>query len=325
MRKIRLQQFFCLGMSLLVLLQAAEAGMIASQTPRLRPLSESYGEMQWSCSVSSILEHGHMTYTIGDPEAGGWKSELEWPLENVFFLGGIATLTFRQQFQLNMGLWKSLPASPGIMKDSDWLYQYYGNRKAIYSESDATVDSTRFDIHLRYNFFGDYVFLAGGMLGYSRTRQDWEVRDGYQWTIDSSEFYQGPLDGLSVTYKQVLDVPYIGMIVSMFSAKGLAGVNGYLLYSPVAKCHDEDDHILRAKLSRGHVQGDFLGAGVDLRWNVADKWSVSGSVKYSSYDLEGDQEQYFYAGEYAESGTQGIDLTLRGRQLYVGLGAAYDF
>jgi outer membrane protease len=211
------------------------------------------------------------------------------------------------------------------MKDSDWLYEYYGNQKVIYSETNGTLNSMQFDINLRYNFFQEYAFLIGGMLGYSRTSWDWEARDGYQWSIDSGDYYQGPLEGLGITYQQDLDVPYIGAILSMFSANSLLGFNGYILYSPFARCQDEDDHVLRYKLSQGDTKGTYLGLGADLRWNFAPRWAANGALKYSSYKLEGDQTQYFYAGDLAGSGATDIDLTVEGSQIYFGLGVSYDF
>ncbi len=325
MMKLRLRECVLLGTLLFVMSTTAWGGMIASQTPNLPLVSQTQGDMQFSLGLTTVLENGDMTYTIEGPESGGWKSVLKWPLDNIMYLGGVGSLNLFQHFQLNAGLWKSLTDEAGTMEDSDWLYGIYGNQKAIYSESEATVNSTQFDMNLRYNFFRNDAFFISGMLGYSRTIWDWEAGDGFQWTIDPGQFYYGQLDGLSITYKQDLDVPYLGVIFSMFSANSTFGVNGYALYSPLARCQDEDDHVLRAKLSQGDSKGTYLGLGADLRWDFAAHWAVNGMFNYSSYNLEGDQTQYFYAGDLAGSGTKDIDLTVEGSQTYFGLGVSYDF
>lgn len=323
--KPRFRGYVLLVTLLFFMSTSAWGGMIATHIPDFTLLSQGQEELQFSLGLETTLENGDMTYTIKGPEDGGWKSALEWPLDNIMYLGGVGSLTFQRKFQVNVGFWKSLTNDAGTMKDSDWLYGYYGNQKAIYSESKATVNSTQFDINLRYNFFGDYAFLIGGMAGYSRTSWDWEAGDGFQWTVDPGRFYYGPLDGLGITYKQDLDVPYLGVIMSMFSANGMFGFNGYALYSPIARCQDEDDHVLRAKLSQGDSKGTYFGLGADLRWDFATKWSATGRLQYSSYNLEGDQTQYFYAGDLEGSGATGIDLTVEGSQAYLGLGIAYDF
>ena len=325
MMKSRLCNSVLLGIFLFATAIPAWGGMVSTQPPNFTLVSQRQGDMQFSLGLTTVLENGDMSYTIKGPEEGGWKSVLEWPLDTILYLGGVGSINFLQRFQVNVGVWKPLTSDSGIMKDSDWLYGYYGNQKAIYSESDTTVNSTQFDINLRYNFFGDYAFLIGGMLGYSRTSWDWETRDGYQWSIDPGEYYHGPLDGLGVIYTQDLDVPYLGLIMSMFSANGALGFNGYALYSPIARCQDEDEHVLRAKLSQGDSRGSYWGLGADLRWDFAARWSANGTLKYSSYNLEGEQTQYFYAGDLEGSGAKDIDLTVEGSQIYFGLGVNYDF
>jgi outer membrane protease len=274
--------------------------------------------------ASLNVEYGDMTYTIQGPEDGGWKSVLEWPLENIVYLGGLGSFSFSRKFQVNVGFWKSITEEAGTMKDSDWLYGYYGNRKAVYSETDTTVDSTQFDINFRYDFFQRESFSLGGILGYAYTKWDWTAGNGYQWTIDPNNFYQGAIEGIGITYVQKVKVPYLGLALSLSSASSAFGFNVYTLYSPIAKCDDEDDHILRSKLSQGQTDGTFLSIGGDLRWSFTYHWSLTGTLNYSAYDLTGDQVQYFYAGENAGSGATGIDMTVEGSQVYLGLRVGYE-
>ena len=98
----------------------------------------------------------------------------------------------------------------------------------------------------------------------------------------------------------------------------------YTLYSPIARCDDEDDHILRSKLSQGQTDGTFLSLGGDVRWSFTYRWSVTGTLNYSAYDLTGDQTQYFYAGDNAGRGASNIDMTVEGSQVYFGLRVGYD-
>ncbi len=146
------------------------------------------------------VEFGDMTYTIQGPEEGGWKSKLEWPLDNVMYAGAEASLNVREKWRVHAEFLKSVTDDAGTMKDSDWFYGYYGDRAAIYSETSTTVDAYHLDLNLRYRVLQKASVSFGGLIGYSYKHWDWTGGDGYQWTIDPFSHYQGPIQGSGMTY-----------------------------------------------------------------------------------------------------------------------------
>ena len=313
-----------LSVVLLFLFPAFGWTMIASNSSNVTLLDMEDQGIQLFLGASIDVENGDMTYIIQGSEDGGWKSELEWPLENIVYIGGVASVDFRRKFQVNAGIWTSVTDDAGKMKDSDWLFGFYGDQRVIYSETEATVDSTQFDVNLRYNFLSRETLSLGAILGYSYTKWDWKAGNGFQTTIDPFTFFQGPIEGIGITYEEKIQVPYLGLALSMFPLNSSFGFNVYTLYSPIAQCDDEDDHIQRFKLSTGETDGTFLSLGGDLRWKFTDSWSLTGRINYTSYDLEGEQNQSFYAGENAGIRFENIDLTVEGSQVYIGLMLGYE-
>ncbi|GAK50506.1 hypothetical protein U14_01737 [Candidatus Moduliflexus flocculans] len=301
-------------------------GQIASM-PSVNVSFSEEGTSSWfSLGISTLVEFGDMTYSIKGKQDGGWKSELEWPLDGTLYLGGVGSLRLFEQLTLNVGGWTSVYDKTGTMKDSDWLYGYYGSRKAIYSESDSNVEGTHFDLNVRYDIVrSNNVMAFGVLLGYSYTQWDWTSKNGEQWTIDPEEYFQGSLSGKGMTYQQKIGVPYAGIAFSSSIPNSVIDMNAYGLFSPWATCDDEDDHLLREKLSNGESDGMFWALGGDLRWHITPNWSASLLANYSAYDLEGKQTQYFYGGENAGLGAKGIDLSIEGSQFYFGATAGLTF
>ena len=270
------------------------------------------------------VEFGDMTYVIQGLEDGGWKSELEWPLENVMYAGAEVSLNFKERWRLHAEFLKSVTDDAGTMKDSDWFYSYYDDRVAIYSETSATVDAYHLDMNLGYRFLQKTHVSLGASIGYAYKHWDWTAGGGYQWTIDPFSFYEGPITGPGLTYKEDVYIPYLGLDFAFLSSGSNIGVELLTLYSPFAVCLDESDHLLREKRGEGDTQGNFFAARGSIRWNLSSHWSLGARASIESFDLEGDQTQYFYGGDNAGKGVSGIDMKVKGTQSYLGLTLGYS-
>jgi outer membrane protease len=121
-----------------------------------------------------------------------------------------------------------------------------------------------------------------------------------------------------------MNVPYIGLAFSGLTLSPSFGFNVYALYSPVAHCEDRDDHIMRSKLSTGETDGTFFSVGGNVRWQLTTHLSVTSSLNYTLYDLEGEQDQAFYGTDTFGTGSSGIDLDIEGDQVYFGFTVGYD-
>lgn len=317
-----------LGISSIILLSALTSwAMIASSISESSLFDSQDSAFHLSFGPSLQIERGDMTYSIQGPEDGGWKSQLEWDLDNLLYVGGVISARFRGTYEFNTGLWKSVSGGDGTMKDDDWFYAVYGNTPVVQSESDTESDGLHFDVNMRYRFTLRKGMTLSPIIGYAYTKWDWETQEGYQTAVDPFSFYVGPLPAGGVTYTEELYVPYIGLAFSGVTESAALGFQLYGLYSPIAQCDDEDDHKLRGKIINGETDGTFLSLGGDVRWKLSQSWSVTGNLNYTSYDLSGEQRQYFYAGTNPPIGTlfTGIDLDIEGSQTYFGLMASYEF
>jgi len=325
----KIAAMICMGIVLLI--PVSGWGMIASNINRNTLFDIEGGEFHLSFGASLDVETGNMTYTI--QQEGLFKSELEWPLDGITYLGGIVSASFWQRFQVNAGVWKSLESEAGKMKDSDWfdsisdlLYIIYGDDRAIYGEFDSTVDAIQFDVNARYSLFRGSNITFGPMLGYSYTKWEWETGSGFQRS-PFPDYNVGRVTGAGIVYAEEINVPYLGLAFSLSPNSSSFGFNVYTVYSPIVRCIDVDDHILRYKESTGETEGTFLSSGGNVLWNFRGPWSLAGRINYTSYDLEGYQDQYFYEGsEDPPPGTRfdNIDMTVKGSQYYFGFTISYD-
>jgi outer membrane protease len=282
-----------------------------------------------SIGTSVVGQNGDMTYTIRGAENGGWQSELEWPIESVVYAGGNITTTAWERVHLNVAGWKSLNEDAGIMKDRDWfddlralLLTLYGTDVAIYGEFDATIDAAKFDTNLRFDLLRGSPFALGALAGYAYTHFEWVTGDGFQRS-PLPNFNVGSVNGPGILYEQTLQVPYLGLAMSLVSDTTPLGLNAYALYSPLALCEDVDDHLVRFKKSTGRTQGTFFSLGGDVVIRFSRSWRLTGSANYAHYELEGEQDQEFYGGENIGTRFYDLDMTVDGSQMSVGFLLSY--
>lgn len=307
------------------LISVSAWGMIASHPGNMKWYHTQGEELIISFGASMDVESGNMIYAIQGPEGGGWASELEWPLDGIVYMGGMVSASLWGKLQINGGYWRGLSDDAGTMKDSDWIYARYGNERAIYSESKATMtEATHIDINSRYDFLTLGDIAIGGILGYSYTKWNWEAGDGYQTSIDPYRYYVGPIVGTAIIYEEKIKVPYLGLSFSLSPSSSPFGMNIYALYSPKAQCDDVDDHVLRFKEAIGKTEGTFFSVGGSLLWNFIGSWSVTGKMNYTKYDLEGKHDQYGYGGSLLGWSATDIDLTIEGSQFSLGAMVSYD-
>lgn len=317
----------CLGVVVVLGWAGGAQGRVASLLSQRVETGGAGRQFSLYLGTSLGIENGDMTYTIRGDEDGGWRSELEWPLESILYVGGNVSALIDERFQIAGSLWKSIGDDAGTMKDSDWMDELspylewrYGDDKAVYGEFDSTVDALQLDLNGQFAFVRDSNFVLKALVGYAYTHWEWTSGNGFQ----SSPFpdLNGWVDGTAVLYEQTLHVPYLGVSV-LFTPLPEIGMNLYTLYSPFAQCKDVDDHVQRYKKSTGETDGTFFSAGGEVFWNVGQGFSLSGTINYTLYDLDGKQAQAFYAGEHAGLRYDGIDLTVTGKQIGLGVLLGY--
>jgi len=258
--------------------------------------------------------NGHSTYHISFDSSwasgGHGESELEFPLDN--FMAGMHVVAggrhetggTQARGRLSMSLLGVVNKDAGIMKDSDWIENDAAFGEAphegrdLYTESDARLKGTIFDIEYAYYFRCNQSWTLGPMLGfrYHQFKYDIYGYRGFYWT--TPVYGEGKVLEYEVTYK----IPYIGL-----TGEALIGYKHQFRfvwsfgYSDWTEVRDRDDHILRYKLSEGECEGESYLSNVGLDWNFLPHWILSVGAEYVDIEATGTQHQRFYAG--ASAGT----------------------
>lgn len=275
---------------------------------------------------------GDTTYQIGgtvDTPSGSSEihfplSELEFPLD-VYMLSVGGSLEFAEKWKLSANVKKNINSDAGKMKDSDWgIFFDDPDSLDIYSESDADLEALITDINLRYRFYkkSNWSFIAG--LGYLRQNFDYEISNLDQWYPSLNDYYgydigHDYVSGKVLEYEVTYNIPYME-IGTQFKIKDKFRLEASLGYSPLVNVTDEDNHILRSKISEGDCDGDAILLSLEGRYDFLTHWFLTLQLDYMMIETDGKQKQYTY-GEW----TATIDQEIESEQIFAALAVGYAF
>jgi hypothetical protein len=252
---------------------------------------------------------GDSTYRISgvDSQLGSWASELEFPLNNI--MAGISLITgsrhgknpSQTKARFSLTWLRVVKEAAGIMKDSDWVENDAAFGEAphagtdIYTESDAQLLGTIFDVNYAYHFRLNNSWSLGPMVGVRYQELEYDIYGyrGYRYNrpISSTE--------KALEYEITYKIPYIGLGSDLlFGKNGQFQFHLTLAYSDWAEAEDRDDHILRYKLSEGDCEGEAYLIKVNLDWSFYPNWLLGLGAEYVDIDTIGTQHQSFYAGPF---------------------------
>ena len=179
------------------------------------------------------------------------------------------------------------------MKDSDWMTSSNPDQLDIYSESDAELDALIIDINLRYRFFEKSVLSFNAGIGYLHQQFNYDVYDLDQW-YPSGVYGTGHdyVSGKVLAYEVSYSIPYME-IGAQFKIKDIS-VETTFGYSPFVNAHDEDNHLLRYKLNKGHCRGDAMFVSFKGEYNFLNNWFLTLGLEYMKIETEGASNAYFY-------------------------------
>lgn len=298
-----------------------------------------------AAGVDLTLELGKMsgesTYEIGGKFIGATPSEsgayhfpiskLEFPL-NVTMAALSANVDITDRFSVSGRIAKNLSQDAGQLKDSDFL-GYTGDNTVldVYSTSDADLDAKTYDVKFLYKLFSrpDQSLAVGA--GYLYQKFDFVASDVDQWypSLNAAYGYDighdivgGPVLTYNVTYK----IPYVEIAAKARPTDSVR-LAASLGYSPSVTAKDEDNHLLRSKLSKGSTDGTAILFNVEGRMDFAKNWFGTARYNYVNIDTEGKQTQTRYAAtSEGAAGTIGtIDEKIKSEQSSVYLGVGHAF
>jgi hypothetical protein len=309
----------------------AGLGLILSSAPGLLAAPG----WSWSTSLDTIVALGDTRYLMELPGSPGLSSELVFPL-NTLLVG----LTFHGErmagrrdggwnWSLEASIAVNLRAPFGKMQDYDWdMYPGYPKTLWSYTESDPTMlwlaASTAWKPALAAGGWGKLEAVLGYRLHYISQRE-YGING---WQYDTALTLIDDPGLLALTYWVLWNIPTAGLAVTLNPAPAVTVALEAGLAVPYVS--DQDDHVLRYKLSTAHGLG--LGGYADLSarysWGRAEArvrpyLSLTGSVLYMKANTLQTQTWYGddpnFAGDETGMVIPGVDHQISTRQFTAAL------
>lgn len=277
--------------------------------------------------VETTTDSGYVRFPI---------SELMFPLD-IYMASVGCSVDIEKKWNFRTYLKKSTTRDAGKMEDSDWGINYYEidwwmdpNSLDIYSESDAELDALKFELNIQYSLLNEpYEYLnllitAG--CGFLYQKYDFEVSNLDQWYPSLNEYFGYDIGhdyekGKVLTYEINYSIPYI-MIGTKFDIQDIFYISAEFGYSPFARAEDEDDHILRSKISKGDCDGDAKLLSLELLYSIPwiDKMFLMLDLDYFEIDTKGESKSYI-DGYYDHT----INQKITSKQISTSLSIGYRF
>ncbi len=277
---------------------------------------------------------GKIDSPLGSSEVHFPLSELKFPLD-VYMASVGGSIEFAEKWKVNASVKKNINSDAGKMEDSDWGIWYLDSELPhmpgyspdsldIYSESDADLDALIMNINLLYKFYekSNWSFSAG--LGYIHQNFDYEVSNLVQWYPSYYDYFGVDLghdyvNGVVLTYEVIYSIPYIELATE-FKIKDKFSVGASIGYSPFVNVKDEDNLILRSKISKGDCDGNAILLSLDGQYNLTESWFLTLLFNYTTVDADGKSKSYF-DGEYSHT----IDQKIESKQILTTFAVGYAF
>lgn len=296
-----------------VLRAAALAGLLAATAARA---ADDDARWRLDAGVPVDLVGGHTTYEIWAADASSSvRSRLAFPLQGV--AAGIhARLAAPRsedggRWTFEASLQHTLGDAAGTLEDSDWIDGVAETSQVgsshpgldIYSTSRASLSAVLFDGRVSWEHAVTPALRLAPLAGVLYQSFSFVVTDvnqvGYgPWAAG----YTGSTTGRVLTYDARYTAVYVGGRGALARGRFAGTLDAW--YSPFARASDEDDHLLRGKLSRTEADGhawQLRGEG-RVALGPVDELSLQASVV--AFRVTGTQTQTFYAGP--DAGTSGV-------------------
>lgn len=293
-------------------------------------------DIEFEIAFKSGYIYGDSTYQIDFPWGNNrGYSELKFPIGN-WVMGGTATLGIHPWYVNFEGLTAISEQSSGDMRDRDWINEMM----FLFSttDSDAELELMIFDANLEYDiwrggdFWEDSSFdnVEGRFSALAGFRYERLQYDIYRIRTNDTGLELFP-DTKVLDYEIRYAIPYLG-VHSSYSATipdhdtnffDRVGLDLKVCFSPQVIATDQDDHLLRHKISEGKTTGFGWLAGLNTFFNTKNNWSCVLGLDYLYIETDGHQDQYWYGDDPVTAITDdtgsrisNINLQITSHQLY---------
>ena len=291
---------------------AAEVVAPAVAAAPVKPVKEEKCGWHGGAWLGAGYWGGDITYSIGGHVAefiNGVKvaegtaydplSELKWPI-NVAMAAVGGNFGYKDCFDVDISLAANINDPSDKMEDSDWLDDFDSSLKTVYSESDEELKAYRGDVDLKVWMFRvgpkeKATFMLGPVGGFLFQHFDWTAKNLDQWYPQNPEIPHDRVAGDVITYKVDAKAPYVGLATKVLMGRLVFDADVALAYYWVS---DEDDHLLRYKISKSDCDDWGWKADAQVRFYFVKNFYAQALVNAMGYEVTGVQKQSFYAGEY---------------------------
>lgn len=277
-------------------------------------------ERYWQVQIGGGYLWGETLYRIGgvvtqiDGTFGGTTqyplSELRFPLTGPVMTAR-ASMRVSETLQLSLPFRMNIPRYlSGKMRDSDWgifFLEGYSWAEAdsldIYSESDTRATLLSFMPALRWRLGSWRILSLWCGVGIDLDYFDFSVTNLDQWYPSYSRYQ----DYLSAAYKDHIRVNKLALTYFLIAAAPNINTRFRLRptetldlsvdasFSPLFFVYDQDDHILRKKLSHGYTSGIAVKTAGRAAWQFNPLVGIELNVSWRYAYGDGRQIQTEYA------------------------------
>jgi hypothetical protein len=278
-------------------------------------------EVTAEIGASFIALNGYTRYQIGgdctiNNESGTLRfpiSELVFPLTSQYAsLKGAVEIENFIRFEGTFN--KNLVVNTEHLKDSDWGYLYNNYHSEltraspdsldIYSESDAELEATIWDINIGCRIMNKPKFTMLIALGFMQQYFDFKVSNLDQWYPSYSIYFDNTDEGIKydvypyhqyksgriLQYNVTYNIPYIKVNFGFKPIENIV-ISSDLGISPFVSAKDYDNHVLRDKISNGDCTGVSFKTNIDIKYLFTKFFYAGNKLDYLYIGASGKQKQ----------------------------------
>lgn len=228
-------------------------------------------------------------------------SELIYEADNAKLLNVGFRYKFHPEYIAKFKYKTLLQDGSNVVNDYDWFDNTKSDWTHWSNHPNTKLDKLSIiDLSVQKHF-GDTKYLSHYLnLGYFKSNKTFKSYNGtyiYSSSRHRLRDLTGNFEGLGLTYKETITMPYVSLDNTMTQGKNSFNLN--LRYSPSVNMKYSDTHHLREFTSIGtHKDSTMFGYQLDYKYEIDPKYTFGIGYTYAKYnETKGDEERTYFNGE----------------------------